>query len=212
MITSHQTRRGGGDNLTEQQAISPPSQPAFGRPRNQSFRKVQYTAIQDALACHLRDPFPPDPPEALMPFAALSGMDEILGQLPKRDLDLVVLRFGGGGQPPAGVASIALSYRLSRERVRQIVFRSLMSLNRRGGAATKVQLDAIADFCRRSGCPLTPALLLTWTPKPWPLRYVPEFYVQVIGWLRRRGSPLAGENSWRRWQGENRCTVEEREG
>jgi hypothetical protein len=122
----------------------------------------------------------PDALQKLHPLDLLSQIDEMLLRLRTRDLELITLRLGGNGQPPAVLGIIGTQFNISRERVRQIVSKTLRQLPRRGGPKTRALLDRIASTCLKSVFPLTPALLLKWAPNPWPMRYRPEFYVRAI--------------------------------
>ena len=123
-------------------------------------------------------------PELLKNFTPsnlLTNIDELLIQLPKRDLEIVLLRFGGTGQPPASLEAIARPLKLTRERIRQIVLTALNKMARLGGPKTRALLNQVAAFCHGAVCPLTSDLLLRWVPEPWSLRYRPGFYVRIIG-------------------------------
>jgi hypothetical protein len=126
-------------------------------------------------------------PEALhklSPFDFSAQMDALLGGLPKRDLRILTRRLAGSDEPPPTLAAIGLQFHLTRERVRQILSQTLARLIRLAGPKNKALLNAIAAACHREACPLTPELLLHWAPKPWPLRYQPEFHLRLITELR----------------------------
>jgi Bacterial RNA polymerase, alpha chain C terminal domain len=127
-------------------------------------------------------------PEALQKttsFDLLAQIDEMLRQLPKRDLELVTSRLAGSGQPPVALGAIAAQLNISRTRAWQIMHATLNKFVRRGGPKTKALLDGVAASCHNNVCPLTPHLLLKWAPNPWPLQYKPEFYVRAIAEMRR---------------------------
>ena len=114
----------------------------------------------------------------------LPQIDEILRMLSNRDLEIVTLRLAGSGPPPGTLKTIGARYNITRERVRQILRKIFGSFVRFGGPRFKAFLNAIAAFCHSHVCPLTPSLLKSWAPKPWPLRYKAEFYVRLIARIR----------------------------
>ena len=118
--------------------------------------------------------------QKLRPLDLLSKIDEMLSRLQTRDLEVITLRLGGNGESPAMLGAIGVQFNISRERVRQIVSKTLRQLPRRGGPKTRALLDRITSTCLKNVFPLTPDLLLKWAPSPWPLRHNPEFYVRAI--------------------------------
>lgn len=133
--------------------------------------------------------FTPETLQKMTSFDLLAQMDERLGKLPQRDLEIVALRLGGSGQPPATLATIGAQFNITRERVRQIVPKVLGKFVRCEGPIIKALLNRMAATCHNRVHPLTPALLLKWAPKPWPLRYKPAFYLRVIAVMRLDVSP-----------------------
>ncbi len=122
--------------------------------------------------------------KTLTPFALLSGIETALSQLPERNRQAVTLRLGGADLPPMSLAGIGARLNLSKERVRQIVWKTLHILMLEGGPRSRFVLDKIASDCRDTVCPLTPDLLQHWLPDPWPLRWTPAFYVRLIANMR----------------------------
>jgi hypothetical protein len=110
--------------------------------------------------------------------------DEALRQSPQRDRKLVALRLAGSGRSPEGLQTIAAQFHISHQRVSQIIRKTLEQCLRCGGPKSKALVHALAAWCHHHVCPLTPGLLRKWAPKPWPLRYQPEFYVRVMAELR----------------------------
>jgi hypothetical protein len=128
--------------------------------------------------------FKPSALRKMSSLALFAQLDETLRHSPQRDRELVVLRLGGGGRPPAGLQTIAAQYNISHQRVSQIIRKTLDQCVRCGGPKSKALLQALAVWCHHHVCPLTPGLLRKWGPKPWPLRYQPQFYVRVMAELR----------------------------
>jgi hypothetical protein len=126
-------------------------------------------------------------PETLQkatPLDFVVQIDEMLRRLPKRHLQIMTLRFGGGRHPPARLEAIGARFNLSRERVNQIVHENLRRFIRSGAPKTNALLDVMVASCERDVCPLTPGHLLDRAPKPWPLPYQPEFYLRAIAAMR----------------------------
>jgi hypothetical protein len=117
------------------------------------------------------------------PYELVLQIDEMLGQLPNRNREILRLRLARGGETPDALRTIGAQFNVTGERVRQIVRQSLDNLPRRG-LKTKVLLEDVASYCHTHACSLTPSLLQSWAPKPWPLRYEPEFYVRAIALMR----------------------------
>jgi hypothetical protein len=116
-------------------------------------------------------------------FDLLARIDEALRQMPQRDRDILALRLAGSGRRPAGLQTIADQFQISHQRVSQIVSTTLHQCGRGGGPKSKALLHALAVWCRQQVCPLTPGLFRKWGPKPWPLRYHPQFYARVLAEL-----------------------------
>jgi hypothetical protein len=160
-----------------------------------TIREIQ-TLLQRASAGEFS--VTPEALQAVISCDLLAQIDGMLGQLPNRDLEIVALRLGGSGQPPATLDMIGLQFNISRERVRQIVSSTLGKLVRLGGPKTKILLNAIAASCHSNVCPLKLDLLRNRAPKPCPLRYKPEFYLRAIAVMRPDIRPAESINpsSW----------------
>ena len=65
---------------------------------------------------------------------------QALKQLPKRDREIINLRYGLHGEPPMPLHEIATLFRLSRERVRQIVMKAHVKLSSPRNRAALTQL------------------------------------------------------------------------
>jgi hypothetical protein len=120
----------------------------------------------------------------MSPLDLLSQLDERLLQLERRDREIVTLRLGGGGQPPAVLTDIARRFRISSEQVRQILIKTLGSFSRLGGPKRKALFDKLAATCQDRSLLLTPGLLQKWAAPGWPFRYRPEFYVRALSRIR----------------------------
>ena len=67
-------------------------------------------------------------------------IQQALKQLPKRDREIINLRYGLHGEPPMPLHEIATLFRLSRERVRQIVMKAHVKLSSPRNRAALTQL------------------------------------------------------------------------
>ena len=123
--------------------------------------------------------------EMSIPGLASEIENMLLVQLPETPGKVLLLRFGGLGQPPATLEHIAKRFRITREAVRQIVLRSVARLSHRGGNRRKALFDQLAATCVENVLPLTPRLFQKWAAAVRPLRFAPEFYVRLIAAMRR---------------------------
>jgi len=90
----------------------------------------------------------------------------------------------GWQKEPMTLAEIGTKYKLTRERVRQIVSIRLDKLSRYGGPPFVRLLSAITGQCVMAVCPFTPELLAKWlAPRKLSRRFNTSFYVRVIGAL-----------------------------
>jgi RNA polymerase primary sigma factor len=80
----------------------------------------------------------PDTDEGILRESFLAALGEILAELPKREREVLELRFGLGNDQPLTLREIGDKLDLSRERVRQIESRALNKLRRSHKARTLV--------------------------------------------------------------------------
>jgi hypothetical protein len=88
--------------------------------------------------------------------------DRLLMEMTPRDREVLLLRFEACAGKMLTLAEIASKLQLSRERIRQIVKKGLVTLIKTGGPKLIAYLQGIADFCHQSACPLTPMLFTRW--------------------------------------------------
>jgi RNA polymerase primary sigma factor len=82
------------------------------------------------LAGEIEDVEGDDPADLAEHHQARNRLAEILGDMPRRSLEILTLRYGLGGQDPCTLREVGEKVHLSRERVRQIEAESLAELRR----------------------------------------------------------------------------------
>jgi hypothetical protein len=114
----------------------------------------------------------------------LRNLNEIIGKLPPRNRDILLMRFSATDNRVATLEEIGSKFKLTRERVRQIVAKALPAMRKEGGPRLVAQLRGVAETCRGMVCPLTPMLLAHWLGQDTSaLRFSLGFYIRVLGEL-----------------------------
>ena len=112
-------------------------------------------------------------------------LDETIADLPAREREILLLRVGATKDGRFWtLRKVGNKFRLTRERVRQIMELILPYVRKDGGPGLAAQLRAIANQCNDKVCPLTPDVLAQWLPpgKP-PGRHPLPVYVHLLGEL-----------------------------
>ena len=115
----------------------------------------------------------------------LRKLDETIADLPGREREILLLRVGATKDGRFWtLRKVGNKFRLTRERVRQIMELILPHVRKAGGPGLAAQLRAIAATCTEKVCPLTPQLLAQWLPAgKAPGRYPLPVYVHLLGEL-----------------------------
>jgi hypothetical protein len=100
--------------------------------------------------------------EAGVPLALLALIEAGLEKLPARDRDILLDRVGARGLKPITLEQLAREYRLTRERVRQVVGEASEHLRKTWGPRLPVLLEVMKKRCEANGHPLTVELLTRW--------------------------------------------------
>lgn len=109
-------------------------------------------------------------------------LDELVQELPKRVRQIAEARLGPPSKQAPTLEVVGTKFKLTRERVRQVMVLVSEDLLRAGGIRLKTQAQRIAAFCEESVCPLTPELLQRWVGgKKWNFQHDPAFYVRLMG-------------------------------
>jgi hypothetical protein len=93
-------------------------------------------------------------------------LDALITDLRGRNREILLLRLGGDGDQVPTLGEVGAKFRLTRERVRQILKRSVEQIGKRGGRRLRMYVEHVESACREKVCPLTPALLKTWLGNP----------------------------------------------
>jgi hypothetical protein len=112
----------------------------------------------------------------------LRSADGILARLPEpRDREIFLLRLGMEDKRPPTLAKVGAKYKMTRERVRQIVEKTIPFIRTEGGPPFIAQLRGVASICRAAHSPLTSELLAQWLgPRSKGLRFPVPFYVHLL--------------------------------
>ena len=113
----------------------------------------------------------------------VSHMDAFVATLPQRPRAILLDRVGGQ-MDPMTLKSVGLKYKMTRERVRQIIDQLTGQLLRLGGPPFAQCLQEFTNELNQKLWPLTPALLdqLIGPPPNRPLYLLP-FYIRWLSWL-----------------------------
>ena len=113
--------------------------------------------------------------------AIACAIDAGLARLSPRDRKIFEARLLGDNGNPRTLEDVGLEFRMTRERVRQIV-KSVMHQVRRGGGPKLAQaVAAVARECEQRVCPLTFELFVRWIGEQAPaLSHTPQFYVRAL--------------------------------
>ena len=97
------------------------------------------------------------------PAELVRALDALVADLPDRNEEILFLRLGGSsseGVPT--LEEVGAKFRLTRERVRQIVELTVERIRKRGSQRLRRFVEHVEAACREKVCPLTPAFLEHW--------------------------------------------------
>jgi hypothetical protein len=107
-------------------------------------------------------------------------LDTLLGQLHGHEAD-VFRSWPAGESEPATLDEVGAQFKVSRERIRQIVDKTRHQLRKAGGRKLDAYLRRLARVCRELGRPLTPALLEQWLgERVSEFQFSPAFYARLL--------------------------------
>jgi hypothetical protein len=110
----------------------------------------------------------------------VNAIDRGFARLAGRDRKIYKARLFGNNGRPRTLEDVASEFKMTRERVRQIVKVAVQKIRRGGGPKLGRSLEAIAGECQKLVCPLTPQLFARWMGHSASLQNSPEFYVCVL--------------------------------
>src|SRR5207244_2813268 len=118
------------------------------------------------------------------PAELLRTLDTLVAELPDRNEEILMVRLGGESGEMPTLEEIGAKFRLTRERIRQIVARSVERIRKAGRRRLKSYLEHTQKLCCETVCPLTPALLEHWVEEsPGSGRFDFAFYVHLLAEL-----------------------------
>jgi hypothetical protein len=108
------------------------------------------------------------------------AIDRGFARLSGRDRKIYRARLFGNNGSPRSLEDVGSEFKMTRERVRQIVKVVGEKIRRGGGPKLGRALESIAGECVKRVCPLTPQLFAHWLGNCSSLPNSPEFYVCVL--------------------------------
>jgi hypothetical protein len=125
------------------------------------------------------------PDAAWNPSELVRTLDALVADLSDRNEEILVLRLGGRNEKVPTLEEVGAKFRLTRERVRQIVDRGVERIRKHGGARLRAQLEHAERICCEKVLPLTPALIGQWLERSHAARHFnPVFYVRLLAELK----------------------------
>ncbi len=123
--------------------------------------------------------------EAPAPINLARILDKAMDELPTRSRDFLLLYMRGTGNAPLTLEEIGAQYKLTRERVRQVMEKAFRQISKGGGSLASELSESIADQCFTAVHPLTPELLTQWlgAERVAACRYPISFYIRLLGKL-----------------------------
>lgn len=138
-----------------------------------------------------------------------SAIDCGFARIPARNRKIYAARLFGNNGSPRTLEDVGREFKITRERIRQIVDQVMIKIHRGGGAKLRQALQLIADECKARVCPLTPELFTHWLGEHTALPHSAHFYVCAIDHMDQvipawpPGSVQAGGDDGRSAQIEN---------
>ncbi len=112
------------------------------------------------------------------------SIESNLARFPQRNRKILEARISGNKGAPRTLEDIAQEFKMTRERVRQIVKTSIQKIRRNGGLKLTGALLALTRECELRVCPLTADLFAKWVSKtPTSNPHDSMFYVRVLDTL-----------------------------
>src|SRR5439155_8828324 len=119
------------------------------------------------------------------PAELVRTLDMLVSDLPDRNEEILILRLGGSSDEVPILEEVGAKFRLTRERVRQIVELSVERIRKRGSQRLRSYVEHVESVCREKVSPLTPALLKQWLENSSATgRFTPAFYVRLLAELK----------------------------
>ncbi|MGH7951115.1 MAG: RtcB family protein [Limisphaerales bacterium] len=128
-----------------------------------------------------------------------SLLDVLISELSARDAKILEMRLSGEKEQLPTLEDIGAKFKLTRERIRQVVKTTTDKLQKVGSRRLDAYLLQTEKVCRETVCPLTPGLFARWLgDKVGLLRFSPGFYVRLLcelnpsipAWHGRQETPV----------------------
>ena len=108
-------------------------------------------------------------------------LDTLIMELSTRDVEILELRLSGEKEQLPTLEDVGAKFKLTRERIRQIVNKITAQLRKAGSRRLNTYLLHVAKVCRETVCPLTPDLFEQWLGEKARLfQFSPGFYARLL--------------------------------
>lgn len=108
-------------------------------------------------------------------------LDSLILDLSARDAEILELRLVGANEQLPTLETLGAKFKLTRERIRQIVKTIKSQLRNAGSRRLKAYLLSVEKVCCEKVCPLTPELFQQWIGDKIPKsRFTPDFYARLL--------------------------------
>ena len=115
------------------------------------------------------------------PVDLASLLDTLILKLSIRNVEILELRLSGEKEQLPTLEEVGANFKLSRERIRQIVNQTTSKMRRAGSRTLNTYLLHVAKVCRETVCPLTPQLFEQWLGEKARLfRFPPGYYARLL--------------------------------
>jgi uncharacterized tellurite resistance protein B-like protein len=115
------------------------------------------------------------------PSDLASFLDKLISELSAREVEILDLRLSGDKNQKLTLEDVAAKFKLTRERIRQIIIKITAQLRKAGSLKLNAYLLHIGKVCRETFCPLTPELFEQWLgEKACLFRFSPSFYARLL--------------------------------
>lgn len=109
------------------------------------------------------------------------AIDVGLSHTAARNRTILVQRLSGNAGDLRTLEDVGAEFKMTRERVRQIVKKTVAEMRQAGGPRLARALEGVARECEQRVSPLTPELFGRWSGEGAPTReHAPEFYLRIL--------------------------------
>lgn len=155
--------------------------------------KKDVKRLQSFITCIQQNAAPEELPDTIDTILAtelnlndlLGFINKFLNELPDRERDILLDRFGGNcDEKVLTLEEIGEKFNVTRERIRQMESQSIKELKSRLTGIAEAALEKLNTDCLAAICPLTERFLIHLTQNEFSLfEYAPSFYIRLLSEL-----------------------------